>query len=195
MQIYWSAFFLVLFSEAADKSRLAGFLLAAAFKAPWPVFWGMTLGYALIEALAVALGVFFSGRLTQERLDLAAGILFVAVGLGTLWMAEEAQERAEKWLKKARTFGPFLVSFAVIAFTEIADRTQIAMTALSAETRKPWIVYAGGMSSLTFLNALTVWAGEAVAKRWGGSRANKAAGAVFILAGLALLVRSFWKVQ
>lgn len=184
---------MVLFSEAADKSRLAGFLLAAVYRAPWPVFWGMTLGYAAIEALAVALGGFLSVSLSQERLDLAAGILFVVMGLGTLWMAEEAQERAEKWLNRARAWGPFLVSFAVIAVTEIADRTQIAVTALSAETRQPWMVYAGAVSSLTFLNALTVWAGEGIARRWGGPWAHRTAGAVFILAGLALLLRFFWK--
>jgi len=56
MVLFWSTFFLIFCTEIVDKSRLAGFLLSTTYQAPVSVFFGMTLGYIVIDALAVMVG-------------------------------------------------------------------------------------------------------------------------------------------
>lgn len=187
MTAFWTAFSLILVTEIADKSRVAGLLLVTTYRAPWPIFFGMTLGYALLEGIAVFLGGMIPVWVPQEWISKVVGALFIAIGAAAFFLGEETERRARGWLGKIEAWGPFLVSFIAISISEIADRTQIAAAALSASTGKPWSVYAGAMGALTLLNGLTVWVGDRVAGRFSPRIVHRFAGACFVLFGLALL--------
>lgn len=111
MIAFWTAFSLILVTEIADKSRVAGLLLVTTYRAPWPIFFGMTLGYALLEGLAVFLGGMIPAWVPREWISRAAGALFITIGAAAFFLGEEAAERAKSWLGKVETWGPFLVSF------------------------------------------------------------------------------------
>ncbi len=192
--VFWTAFYLILFTEIGDKSRVAGLLLSTTFRAPWAVFWGMTLGYGLLEGIAVALGGIVGEVVPRQWIQIGTGVLFILLGVVTLLWAEEAEEHATRWLGKLKKWGPFLVSFAAIGLSEIGDRTQIAVLTLSAQTEQPWSVFGGAMSAMVILNAVTVWLGDRMTKRLSMRTIHRASAVLFIMLGIVLLTRSLiWK--
>jgi putative Ca2+/H+ antiporter (TMEM165/GDT1 family) len=164
--------------------------LTGIFKRPWAVFAGMTVGYALIDGAAVAVGAALPGRLDQGWLQAGSGLVFILLGAASVLMGAEAERRAAAGLSSVSRFGPFLVSLAATAAGELGDRTQIASALLSAETGRPWRVFLGVMAALTLLNALTVRLGEALLGRLDLQLLSKVSGAAFILAGTAMLLRA-----
>ncbi|MBI5629889.1 MAG: TMEM165/GDT1 family protein [Elusimicrobia bacterium] len=187
MSVFWSAFGLILIAEIADKSRVAGLFLATSFRAPWSVFLGMSLAYALLEAVAVAAGGAMPFFVAPDRLRHGAGTLFILLGAAGILFGEKAEGHARNQLNKFRRWGPFAVSFMAVSLAEIADRTQIAAATLTAETGKPAPVYLGALAALVLLNALTVWAGASIASRISPRLIRIFSGTCFILAGVWML--------
>ena len=58
MSNFWIPLGIILVTEIAEKSRIAGFLLVTTFRSPIQVFWEMTLAYALLEGIAGEAGAF-----------------------------------------------------------------------------------------------------------------------------------------
>lgn len=168
-----------------------GLLLAGAYRSRWPVFWGMTLAYALLEGAAVLAGEWVGGAAPKRLVIMGAGLLFVGFGAAALRFAEEAEEEARGWLERVRAWGPFAVSLAATSAAEFGDRTQLACAALAAESGRPWTVWAASVSALAFLNLLTVFLGDWIAARLDMAKLQRAGGVVFLAAGAALLVQGF----
>ena len=57
---------IVALAEIGDKTQLLALLLAARFKNPWPIVWGIFVATVLNHALAGALGAWIT---TLTRLD------------------------------------------------------------------------------------------------------------------------------
>jgi len=188
--VFIETFSLVAIAEIADKSRVAGLLLATVYRRPWPVFLGMTLGYVVLDGAAIACGGWLSAFFSPRALAASCGALFAAFGAAGLLWPETVEESARDWLKRGERFGPFAVSFFAIALSEFGDRTQIACAALGARTGRPWPVFAGAISALAGLNALTVWLGERISRRIPARSAQNAASTLFLGLGAALLVKS-----
>ncbi len=188
MSVFWSTFFLIFIAEIADKSRLAGILLATTYRAPWAVFWGMTLGYILLDGLAVLLGGLLSSYIPVFWVKAGAAVLFIVLGVVSLRWGGRIEEEGKNWLSKVEKWGPFIVSFLAIGISEMGDRTQIAAATLSAETQQPWPVFGGAILALGILNGLTVWLGDKLAARLSGRAIGLAAGIIFILVGLFMLL-------
>jgi putative Ca2+/H+ antiporter (TMEM165/GDT1 family) len=186
-----STFFLIFVNELADKSRVVGLLLAGTYRSRWPVFWGMTLAYAVLEGLAVLAGGWLGSAVPERLVLMGAGVLFLGFGGAALYWAEEADDGARGLLEKAKGWGPFVVSFVATGAAEMGDRTQLACAALSAQSGSPWTVYAAAVAALALLNVATVFLGDWLSARIDGPKLQKAGGAVFLVAGAALLVRGF----
>lgn len=186
-----STFLLIFVNELADKSRIVGLLLAGAYRSRWPVFWGMTLAYVVLEGLAVLAGGWVGNAAPQRLVLMGAGLLFLGFGAAALYWAEDAEEGAKGWLEKVKGWGPFAVSFAATGAAEMGDRTQLACAALSAQSGAPWTVYLAAVAALALLNVATVFLGDWLSSRVDATKLQKAGGAVFLVAGAALLVRGF----
>lgn len=185
-----TAFLLVGVAELGDKSRLVGLLLAATFRAPWPVFWGMTAGFLLLHAPSVWLGARLGALASPAWVGRASGALFVVLGAAALTLSEKGEAAARDWLERRRHWGPFWLSAAAVAGSELLDRTQLACAALSARTGRPWAVLAGTTAALALLDAATVWLGAALAARVPMGAVYKISGALFLAAGAALLLKA-----
>ena len=151
----------------------------------------MTLAYVVLEGLAVLAGGWLAGAAPERLVLMGAGLLFLAFGSAALYWAEDAEEGAKGWLEKAKGWGPFAVSFAATGAAEMGDRTQLACAALSAQSGSPWTVYASAVAALALLNAATVFLGDWLSARIDHAKLQKAGGAIFIVAGAALLARGF----
>lgn len=191
MSLFAATFGLIFAGELADKSRIVALILVAAFRAPWPVFWGMTLGFLVLDWAAVAAGARLGAFAPPVWLAPAAGTAFILAGLASLLLPEDAPDKARAWLERGRALGPVAVSFLAVAASELLDRTQIACAALAAQSARPYVVLAGAMAALTVLNAATVVAGEALMRRIPMRAVYRASAALFIVAGAALLLKAF----
>ncbi|MBI5597394.1 MAG: TMEM165/GDT1 family protein [Elusimicrobia bacterium] len=182
-----STFALIFVNELADKSRVVGLLLAGTYRSRWPVFWGMTLAYAVLTAVAVLAGGWLHGSLSPRLIYLGAGLLFAGLGSAAFFLADEAEEGAKGWLERVKHWGPFAVSFVGTAAAEMGDRTQLASAGLSAESGHPFVVYGGALAALALLNLLTVLMGDWLSTRLNMALVNKGGGALFILLGCVLV--------
>ncbi|OEH77844.1 putative transmembrane protein [Cyclospora cayetanensis] len=82
-QVLREVFLLILLAEWGDKSMFTTVSLAAA-QNPWGVFLGSCIGHALVTAAGVMGGLLLQRWLNEFSLNLAAGIIMIAVGLGHL---------------------------------------------------------------------------------------------------------------
>ncbi|XP_026194097.1 uncharacterized protein LOC34621474 [Cyclospora cayetanensis] len=80
-QVLREVFLLILLAEWGDKSMFTTVSLAAA-QNPWGVFLGSCIGHALVTAAGVMGGLLLQRWLNEFSLNLAAGIIMIAVGLG-----------------------------------------------------------------------------------------------------------------
>ena len=65
LDAFFASFVTIFLAELGDKSRLVAFTLSARYKAPLPVFAGMTLSYLLLDGIAVVFGSLIGRRVHQ----------------------------------------------------------------------------------------------------------------------------------
>ena len=91
---------------------------------------------------------------------------------------------------KPKHWAIFASTFATIFFAEIGDKTQLAILLMTAESRNPWIVFAGAGSALIATSLLGVLLGRWLASVIAPRTLEKAAGG--ILLGMSALL--LWEV-
>ncbi len=90
LRVALSSFVMIFLAELGDKTQLAVFSLATESRSPWAVFLGAGAALLLSSALAVLLASLVERSLPEawtKGVRLAAGGLFVLVGIWTIWKA------------------------------------------------------------------------------------------------------------
>jgi len=82
--VFMVTFVTFFFAEMGDKTQIATVTLAAAYPNLVAVVAGTTLGMLLANAPVVFFGKAFASRLPVKALNIAAAILFLAVGAAFL---------------------------------------------------------------------------------------------------------------
>lgn len=86
----------------------------------------------------------------------------------------------------------FAASFVAIFLAELGDKTQLATLSLSAAGGgSRWTVFFASALALVTASALAVLGGELVGKYVSPLLITRAAGGLFIVLGVAMLVRSY----
>jgi putative Ca2+/H+ antiporter (TMEM165/GDT1 family) len=75
-------------AEWGDRSQIATIALAASFN-PFMVTLGALLGHLLCTAAAVKLGEIISGKISEQKILIVGGIVFIISGLCTAILAIE----------------------------------------------------------------------------------------------------------
>ena len=88
------------------------------------------------------------------------------------------------WRVLATTFG-------VIFLAEMGDKTQLAAMTLSAQTKRPWMVFLGASLALVTVSAIGVIVGGAVATFVPLIWVKRVAAIAFILIGILILLDKF----
>jgi putative Ca2+/H+ antiporter (TMEM165/GDT1 family) len=83
----------------------------------------------------------------------------------------------------------FASTFAAIFLAELGDKTQLATLSLASGGSR-WVVFAGAALALVASSALAVLAGEAVARVVPPVWIKRGAGALFVVLGVLMLVKS-----
>lgn len=169
-------------AEMGDKTQLLAILLAARFRARWPILGGILAATLLNHALAAVAGA--------AAAALLGGAWFRwAVGLGFLLMAGWAliPDRTDGEVR-ARG-GVFWTTALAFFLVEMGDKTQVATALLAARYQEVVAVTLGTTIGMLLANAPAVWLGERITRVVPLAWVRIGAAAVF--AGLGLLVLAF----
>ncbi|MFZ4402632.1 MAG: TMEM165/GDT1 family protein [Pseudobdellovibrionaceae bacterium] len=182
MEAIINSFLLVFVSEMGDKTQLLALVLAARFKKPVPIMFGILLATLLNHALASYVGSFVTHYISADILKWVLAATFIGFGL---WMLvpdkDEGFEQKQQW-------GAFLTTTVAFFFAEMGDKTQLATVALGAKYVAPVMVTLGTTLGMLGADGLAVFFGHQFTDRVPMKLVHKIASGLFILFGLGILL-------
>lgn len=84
-----------------------------------------------------------------------------------------------------------LTTFGVIFLAEMGDKTQLAAMTMSAQSKRPWMVFLGASLALVAVSAIGVVVGSAVANFIPLIWIKRIAAVSFIVIGILILMDKF----
>ncbi|HYK79399.1 MAG TPA: TMEM165/GDT1 family protein [Micropepsaceae bacterium] len=169
----------VAFAELGDKTQLLAILLAARFRAPLPIIFGVLVATILNHTLAAVLGLYI-GDWLGENLRWILTASFLAMGIWTLLPDKLSTEP-----KLFERFGAFAATLIAFFLTEIGDKTQLATMALAARFHSVFAVTSGTTLGMMIADVPAVYLGDIVAKKIPLKLVRILAAAIFLLLALA----------
>lgn len=170
-------------AELGDKTQLAIFCMSSESREHGKLLLGVMLAFALSTAIAVVLGNFAAAYIPVEYVKVAAGALFILLGLLTLFGKNNGARGCA--LKN-----PLLSGFILTFLAELGDKTQLT-AALFATRLSPVLVFIGSLLALSVLSLIAIYAGKFVASRIDRRLISSIAGIMFILVGIAFALNLF----
>ncbi|MDP2261688.1 MAG: TMEM165/GDT1 family protein [Hydrogenophaga sp.] len=174
---------IVALAEMGDKTQLLSLVLAARFKRPWPIVWGILLATLLNHALAGAVGAWVMATVGPDVMRWVLGASFLAMAVWVL--IPDKLDEADAVPR--RRMGVFLLTTWTFFLAEMGDKTQIATVALGAQYEPLLAVVAGTTLGMMLANAPVVFFGEAITRRVPIQAVHRVAALIFLALGVAVL--------
>jgi putative Ca2+/H+ antiporter (TMEM165/GDT1 family) len=174
----------VALAEIGDKTQLLAFILAARFKKPIPIIFGILAATLVNHGLAGALGAWITSLLTPEVLRWVLGASFLAMAAWTL-IPDKIEEDETQIASRMGVFGATLVTFFL---AEMGDKTQIATIAMAAHYPNPILVVAGTTLGMLIADVPAVFVGGKLAAKIPMKLVHSIAAGIFALLGVATLL-------
>ena len=152
---------IVALAEIGDKTQLLALLLAARFRKPWPIIWGIVAATLANHFAAGAVGNWVASFFSAATLSWILAASFVAVALWTL-VPDKLDDDEESGLKK---YGPFLTTLIAFFLAEMGDKTQVATVMLAAQYPHFILVVAATTLGMLLANVPVVLAGNFAADK------------------------------
>lgn len=183
MEAFLVATGIVALAEIGDKTQLLAFILAAKFRKPLPIVFGIFVATVANHALAGALGAWLTTLAGPETLRWVLGVSFIGMAIWTL-IPDKFDEKDAK-LTHFGVFGTTLVAFFL---AEMGDKTQVATVALAAQYQAFLAVVAGTTVGMMIANVPAVLLGDRIAHRMPVRLVHAIAAAIFAILGIATLL-------
>jgi len=174
----------VAIAEIGDKTQLLSLILAAKYRRPWPICFGILIATLVNHALAGAFGMLVADRLSPATLKWAVALSFLAVGAWTL-IPDQAGEDAATGTGR----GVLIATIMSFFLAEMGDKTQVATVVLAAQYSPLWQVIAGTTLGMLAANAPVVLLGARFAEKLPLRAARFIAAALFAALALWILLR------
>lgn len=174
----------VALAEIGDKTQLLAFILAARFKKPLPIVFGILLATIVNHGLAGALGAWITSTISPDILRWVLGLSFIGMAIWTL-IPDKIEEEEAQIAKRFGVFGATLITFFL---AEMGDKTQIATVAMAAHYTAPIMVVIGTTLGMLIADVPAVFAGDKLANRIPMRLVHSIAAGVFAILGIATLV-------
>jgi putative Ca2+/H+ antiporter (TMEM165/GDT1 family) len=152
---------IVALAEIGDKTQLLALLLAARFRKPWPIIWGIVAATLANHFAAGAVGAWVASFFSAATLAWTLAASFAAVALWTL-VPDKLDDDEESGLKK---YGPFVTTLIAFFLAEMGDKTQVATVMLAAQYPHFVLVVLGTTLGMLIANVPVVLAGNFAADR------------------------------
>jgi len=151
---------IVFLAEIGDKTQLLSLVLAARYRAPWPIIAGILFATLANHALAGWLGQWLTHLVPESTMRWILALSFFAMAA---WVMIPDRDDGEDAVRER--FGPFLATLVSFFLVEIGDKTQIATVALAARYPDLAAVVAGTTAGMLAANIPVVFAGNLFAGR------------------------------
>ena len=179
---------IVALAEMGDKTQLLALVLAARFRKPWPIVWGILVATLANHALAGAVGAwlttFMGTAVGPDVLRWVLGLSFIAMALWML-IPDKLDDGAAA---KVPRFGVFATTAVAFFLAEMGDKTQIATVMLAARYNAFLAVVAGTTLGMMLANAPVVWLGERMTRLIPLRCVHRVSAAIFAVLGVVALV-------
>ena len=183
MDVFLLAASVVALAEIGDKTQLLALLLAAKFRKPWPIGWGILVATVVNHGCAGALGAWLVEFFGAEILRWVLGVSFIAMAAWILVPDRIGEDKAN--LGHFGIFGTTLVAFF---FAEMGDKTQIATAILAAQYQSVVLVVSGTVVGMMAVNLPAVLFGDRVSRRIPVRVVHYVAAVIFVLLGMGVLL-------
>ena len=189
------AFGIVFIAELGDKTQLVAAGFAARYRAS-TVAAGMCAGYVAISTVSALIGVAAGTALPTRAVNVTAGLLFILMGLVALRPAARSSRSSgsptsqpgdRATLSRRGAFAVAASIAGAIAVAEIGDKTMLATVALAARNDAV-MVWIGATLGICAAGLLAVALGRVIAARLPDRLVRRVGGAIFIGAGVAVLI-------
>lgn len=170
-------------AEIGDKTQLLAFLLAARFRRPLPIVFGILIATLFNHAFAAAVGALVSDLLGPGVMRWVLGLSFL--GMATWIMVPDEVDEAALPLARYGVFATTLLAFFI---AEMGDKTQVATVALAARYESMAAVVAGTTLGMMLTNVPAVYFGDRMANRVPLKLVHGLAALVFGVLGVATLL-------
>ena len=175
---------IVALAEIGDKTQLLSLVLAARYRRPWPIVWGILIATTVNHALAGALGAWVTTVLSPQMLRWGLGLSFLAMAA---WMlVPDKLDEGEA----SRASGHSVLLATVVAFflAEMGDKTQIATVMLAAQYQAWATVVVGTTLGMMLANVPVVFLGDRITRRLPITLVHRIAAGVFAVLGVLVLL-------
>jgi Ca2+/H+ antiporter, TMEM165/GDT1 family len=173
----------VALAEIGDKTQLLALVLAAKFRKPWPIVFGILAATLVNHALAGAVGAWIANAIGPVWMRWLLGVSFIAMAAWTL-----VPDKFEDQDAAPPRFGVFLTTVFAFFIVEMGDKTQIATVALAAKYPSLISVVAGTTLGMMLANVPAVLLGDVAAKKLPLKLVRSIAAAIFLALGLLVLI-------
>lgn len=187
MEAAWVSTAVVAIAEIGDKTQLLAIVLAARFRKPIPIIFGILAATLLNHAAAATLGYLISQWLTGQIFQLLVGAAFIVMAGWALIPDKEDEGTA-----KRSQSGVFLTTLVAFFLVEIGDKTQIATSLLAARFNEIILVTIGTTLGMMLANVPAVLLGEAVTRVVPLKWVRRAAAALFAVIGAWVVVGALY---
>jgi putative Ca2+/H+ antiporter (TMEM165/GDT1 family) len=153
--------FIVALAEIGDKTQLLALLLAARFRKPWPIIWGIVVATLANHFAAGAIGNWVAGFFSPATLSWILAASFIAVALWALVPDKLDDDENSSF----RRYGPFVTTLIAFFLAEMGDKTQVATVMLAAKYPHFIMVVIGTTLGMLIANVPVVLAGNFATER------------------------------
>jgi Ca2+/H+ antiporter, TMEM165/GDT1 family len=175
---------IVALAEIGDKTQLLALVLAARFRKPWPIIWGILVATLLNHALAGTAGAWAAAAVSADVLRWILGLSFLAMAAWMLIPDKLDPAAADTRGAPLGVFGTTVVAFFL---AEMADKTQIATIALAARFDALAAVILGTTLGMMIANVPAVLLGEVATRKFPAGIVHAIAALIFAALGVAVL--------
>ena len=180
VEAFWVSTGIVSLAEIGDKTQLLALVLAARFRRPWPIVWGILVATIANHAFAGAIGELASNMLSDTWLHAIVAISLLIVAGWTL-IPDKLEDDDTAPIGR---YGAFMATLVAFFLAEMGDKTQIATVVLAAQFDSYVWVVLGTTLGMMVANVPVVFMGHAAAGRLPLALIRTVAAVAFLLLGL-----------
>ncbi len=186
VSLFFTVFFLILLAELADKTQIVTFALVAETGKPAQVYLGVLGGLFTVTVIGVLVGSLIAFFIPLSLIQIIAGIVFIILGLYTIYRARRAQEDEASTTTQGKRV--WVRAFILLFLAELGDKTQLVVILIAAATGQLLLVFIAAFLALAFVNGLGVIIGDRARKYLGTTAIAYVAAVAFIIAGALVLI-------
>ena len=185
MEAFLVSLGVVALAEIGDKTQLLALFLAARYRRPTPIIFGILTATLVNHFAAGALGAWLTVVIGPGALRWILGISFLGMAAWTLIPDSFAEQREPP--ARLGVYGATTLAFFLL---EMGDKTQIATIALAAKYHSILAVVAGTTVGMMLADVPAVLLGEVAATRLPMRLLQRIAAGLFLVLGIIVLLHN-----